>query len=121
MPTELTTEEKLHHLWDRHPARYVDVYRVGLGSDLHRLRRAGLHANLAGISRARYIRSHLARMARSFAPRRNYRGFWQAEPADWATEVPWPRAPRGLTERSCRRRALRWYAAGLAAKESHSG
>lgn len=111
---ELTTDQKIDYLWDRSLSRYVDVYRVGLGDDLHRLRWAGLHARAAGISRGRYVRRHLARTLRLTLTRRSHRGVWQAEPAAWATPVLWPRAPRGLTERSCRRRALRMYARALA-------
>ncbi len=114
MPTEPTADQKIDHLWDRHPGRYVDVYRVGLGSDLHTLRMR-LRRPHPRVGRWRNVRCHHRAMRGHIRWGRTYWGFWQAEPAEWATPVPWPRAPRGLTERSCRRRALRMYARALEA------
>jgi len=68
----------------------IDVYRIGIGKDIHHLR--------AGIITVRHFVQRTIRNGRA----RSHWGVWQAE-----SEVIPVNAARGLTARSARRRLTR--------------
>lgn len=75
-------------------ATELDVYRVGLGDDILRMRMFWFHRDWSGI---RYLLKQLPTRAR----RRSWWGLWQAE------HPHFQRCPRGLTRMHACRRALR--------------